>query len=425
MNVISPPHDLAAEQAVLGSILLSDVPMKALIIDLGLSADAFYRDQHGRVWDAMVAVTMSGARVDELTLRAQLAKDGAKGLDVLVAELPGMAPAAGNVLRYAKQVIESAEWRNVLRASYKLAEAAAGADSDARREAEGMLNAVRRGSSDTRSPRALAEDVLKHLEGNTVPAWKTPWPAMNDAMGGGLRAGETTLLGGWTSHGKSIVADQLLRFCRDQGAKVHLYINEMAPTMRALRTVSSMTSVPQRRLAQPKEMKPEDMSRVMQMLSDANGEMPFGITRVTDWTAEEVARDIRFRGWDVCALDMLHKLPFENERELARISTQLTAAALTANTHLVATVHLNEARATAAILPSPVLRDIRYSGMLKNDADNVMFVHRKEEEDMDGNPERTNEASIYLHKCRNGRLHGVRAHFDDAKLRFLETTRYE
>lgn len=414
-----PPHDLASERAVLGAVLLSDRPLKKLIVDVGLTGAAFYRELHGHVWDAMVALAMKGDPVDALTVRAHLEAKGhpREKLKLLLDEVTGEVPMASNAVGYARRVIELAEWRQVQKAAYELRAAAETHDRDARHVAEGMLASARRHSGDTRSPETLAEDVWRHLEGHQVPAWSTPWPTLNSAMGGGLRSGEVTLLGGWTSMGKSLAIDQILRRCREQGANVHLYINEMAPTMRALRIVSAMTGVPQKVLAQPKQMTDHHRDRVTKAIAKG---LPFGITQVTDWSAEEVARDIRFRDWDVCALDLLHRLPYREERDLAEISSMLNAAAQASETHLVAAVHLNELRATGAALPPPVLRDIRASGMLKNDADNVMFVHREEEEMPGGAMQKTDDASLYLAKCRNGSLAGVALHLDAPRGRFLE-----
>jgi hypothetical protein len=189
--------------------------------------------------------------------------------------------------------------------------------------------------------------------------------------------------------------------------------------MRALRIVSAMTQVPQGMLSQPRKLTDQDRTVVTRMLSEG---FPFGITQVTDWPAEDVARDIRFQGWDVCALDLVHRLPFREERDLAQISSTLNAAAQAAGTHLIAVVHLNEARAVGSVLPAPVLRDIRASGMLKNDADNVMFIHREEEESINGVTTRSEEAQLYLAKCRNGYLKSIDLRFDARRLRFLETT---
>ena len=415
MSNISPPHDIEAEESVLGAILLSNAALPKLIVDVGLTAPAFYREQHGRIWDGMVALAMKGETVDSVTLRGHLEAQGVGGQELeKIGWLAASPPNVSGVLSYARRVIELAEWRQVLRASFELQVAVAEQDSEKRREGEALLTTARRSRGDTRTPEALGDDVERHLENKAVPAWSTPWSSLNSALGGGLRSGEVTLLGGWTSHGKSVVTDQLLRWCADRGAKVHAYINEMSPTMRALRNVSALTGVPQASLAQPSKLTNDEMKKAIETTSRG---LPFGITQVTDWSAEDIARDIRFRGWDVCALDLVHRLPYGDEGDLRTISTILNAAAQTSGAHLIAVVHLNEGRAIASTLPPPVLRDIRGSGMLKNDADNVLFVHRWER-DENGVAVKGLEASLYLAKCRNGRLEKVDVELDPRRSRF-------
>ncbi|HEV3094964.1 MAG TPA: DnaB-like helicase C-terminal domain-containing protein [Solirubrobacteraceae bacterium] len=420
MTTITPPHDLKAEEAVLGAILLSAVPLKKLIVDVGLIDAAFYRELHGRIWNGMVQLAMAGEPVDELTLKARLEAEGASPQETAkLGELSAAVPSAWNVVAYAQTVMDLAEWRGVLAASYELQAAVAERDADKREQAERTLTQARRGKTDTYSATALTEAVYAHIEGKEqVPTWATPWPTLNNALGGGLRAGEVTLLGGWTSMGKSVVADQLLRWCADKGAKVHAYINEMSPTVRGLRLVAAMTGVPQSRLAQPSKLTPDDHDKITKHLGRG---LPFGITQVASWTADTIARDIRFQGWDVCALDLVHRLQFSDERELALISTALNAAAQVSGTHLIAVIHLNQGRAVGSTLPPPVLRDIRGTGMLANDADNVLFIHREEDaQDESGIPVKTENAALYLAKCRNGRLDKIDLTFDARHTRFLE-----
>ena len=53
---IAPPHNLDAEQSVLGAILLSDRSLYALVIEEGLRPEDFYRERHGAIYEAMLAL---------------------------------------------------------------------------------------------------------------------------------------------------------------------------------------------------------------------------------------------------------------------------------------------------------------------------------------------------------------------------------
>jgi replicative DNA helicase len=77
-GVIAPPHNLDAEQSVLGAILLSDRSLYALVIEEGLRAEDFYRERHGTIYEAMLALYNENEPVDVLTLTDRLRQTGAR-----------------------------------------------------------------------------------------------------------------------------------------------------------------------------------------------------------------------------------------------------------------------------------------------------------------------------------------------------------
>src|SRR4051812_949687 len=73
---VAPPQNLEAEQSVLGAVLLSDTALPALIIDERLQPDDFYREAHGRIYQAMLDLHTVGEPVDALTLVEHLKRAG-------------------------------------------------------------------------------------------------------------------------------------------------------------------------------------------------------------------------------------------------------------------------------------------------------------------------------------------------------------
>src|SRR6202161_1452061 len=102
-GVLARPHNLDAEQSVLGAILLSDRSLYALVIEEGLRADDFYRERHGTIYEAMLALYNESEPVDVLTVTDRLRQSG-KLEDVggvaTVDGLTGVVPAAGHARRY-------------------------------------------------------------------------------------------------------------------------------------------------------------------------------------------------------------------------------------------------------------------------------------------------------------------------------------
>jgi replicative DNA helicase len=122
-GVVAPPQNLEAEQSVLGAVLLSDTALPALIIDERLHPDDFYRESHGRVYQAMLDLHSLGEPVDALTLVEHLKQAGdldAAGGRAAIDLLAGSVPAVGNVRQYARIVRDNAMLRRLLSASYEI-----------------------------------------------------------------------------------------------------------------------------------------------------------------------------------------------------------------------------------------------------------------------------------------------------------------
>ena len=120
---VAPPQNLEAEQSVLGAVLLSDTALPALIIDERLHPADFYREGHGRIYQAMLDLHSLGEPVDALTLVEHLKQAGdleSVGGRAAIDLLAGSVPAVGNVRQYARIVRDNAMLRRLLRASYEI-----------------------------------------------------------------------------------------------------------------------------------------------------------------------------------------------------------------------------------------------------------------------------------------------------------------
>src|SRR3954452_13843858 len=119
----SPPHDLEAEQSVLGAVLLSDTTLPALIIDENVQPEDFYREAHARIFRAMLELHARGEPVEHLILKEHLKQAGeleAVGGEAAIDLLAGAVPGLSNVRHYARIVRENAMLRRLLRATYEI-----------------------------------------------------------------------------------------------------------------------------------------------------------------------------------------------------------------------------------------------------------------------------------------------------------------
>lgn len=409
----SEPHSKEHEQYVLGAVLLSDAALPRLLVDVRLTAEHFYHDRHAAAWRSMVALYDRGEAIDGGTVHAELERQGLErrpSLDYLLG-LPNLVPALGNAPAYAARVVELAELREYRRAFLDGVTAAEGGQLERVREAVAVASGIGAQKGSTATVEQSKQEVWEHLEAGEVESFPLPFRELNRATAGGLKRGGVTLIGGWSSHGKSALLDQTLDHVADQGSRVHLYINEMTRLERNLRTVARRSGVPFHRLASGK-VNDDQKARVVEHFEAFR----YGITEVEGWSAEDIAFDIRRHRWDVAAVDILHLIEHDEERDIARISRVLNRSAKQADSHVIATVHLNERRVEKAERPPPTLGDIRGSGSLKNDADNVLFVYRRQTKD---GTALLDDGRIYAAKVRNGELRGVNARFDGSRMQFL------
>lgn len=116
-----PPHNVEAEESVLGALLLS---ARALVeVSEILNADDFFRENHSTIYRAALALVARDVPVDAITLadyleqRGQLDGIGGTGR---IAELAALVPSTSNVGHYARIVRRHALGRRALEIGYAL-----------------------------------------------------------------------------------------------------------------------------------------------------------------------------------------------------------------------------------------------------------------------------------------------------------------
>ncbi len=119
-----PPQNLDAEESVLGAMMLSPLAIGAVTESSGLVASDFYRESHGHIFRAILALYAKGEPVDAITVVDELDRGGtleaAGGAD-RVHELAALVPAAANASHYARIVSEMATLRGLIRAGNDIA----------------------------------------------------------------------------------------------------------------------------------------------------------------------------------------------------------------------------------------------------------------------------------------------------------------
>ena len=255
-GVVAPPHNLEAEQSVLGSILLSDRSLYALVIEEGLRSEDFYRERHGTIYEAMLALYNESEPVDVLTVTDRLRSSGkleGVGGVATVDELTGVVPAAGHARRYAQIVRENALLRRLLGASYEIQESVLDHRAAPRELVEQAEKAMLEVARDDRQQdfRAIEEvlheelDKLHRLsiEGTSLTGTPSGFKDL-DEITGGFQPGNLIIIAARPAMGKSaLVCNIAENAAVEHGKPVALFCLEMAEAELAQRFVASQARI--------------------------------------------------------------------------------------------------------------------------------------------------------------------------------------
>src|SRR3989475_3210993 len=433
VGVVTPPHNLEAEQSVLGAILLSDRSLYALVIEEGLRPEDFYRGHHGTIYEAMLALYQESEPVDVLTVTDRLRQMGkleAVGGKASVDELTGVVPAAGHARRYAQIVRENALLRRLLKASYEIQESVLDHQAPPRELVEQAERAMLEVARDDRHPdfRAI-EDVLHDeldklhrlsIEGTSLTGTPSGFRKL-DEITGGFQPGNLIIIAARPARGKSaLVCNIAENAAVAHGRPVALFSLEMAEAELAQRFVASQARVKGEELRKGRvaEKRWPKILAASQRLARA----PLWVDDSSDVGMLEIrakARRLHSKsegGLGLIIIDYLQLMRTDSRYDnrvtaIGELSRGLKILARELGVPVIALSQLS--RAVEQRSPKkPQLSDLRESGNLEQDADLVMFLYRDDYYEKE-NSERPGEADVIIAKHRNGAT-------DDVVLTFRE-----
>jgi replicative DNA helicase len=423
-----PPHDLQAEESLLGAMLLSRDAIAAAV-ELCKTGD-FYRPAHGHIFDAICSLYAQGEPADPVTVADELNRsdllDAAGGTGNLIA-LQANTPAIANAARYARIVEEHALLRRLITVAGEIAEMGYSLPEDVvatMDRAEAMVfEVVERRVTDSLKPlRELLAASLDHLEalynrGDTITGVPTGYADLDERLSG-LQPSALVIVGARPSMGKTSFA---------LGVAAHAAIEKNLPVLFFSLEMCSEARVDSSRMRNGK-LHESDWPKVVHAIGKL-GEAPLFIDDNPNLTVMEIrakARRLKSReGLGLIVVDYLQLMsghgPAENRQvEVSEISRGLKILARELAVPVVALSQLSrslEARADKR----PVLADLRESGSLEQDADVVLFIYRDEVYNKDSADKGT--AEIIISKHRNGPTGMTQLAFLDHFTRFANMAR--
>ena len=412
-----PPHNLQAEESLLGAMLLSrDAIVDAVEI---CGADDFYKPAHGHVFDAVTSLYGRGDPVDPVTVADELRRadllEAIGGPPTLVT-LQANTPAISNAARYARIVEEHALLRRLIGVAGEIAELGYDVPEDvssAVDRAESMVFEVaqRRVTDTTRPLRDLLAASLDRLEalydrGETITGVPTGFTDLDERLSG-LQPSNLIIVGARPAMGKTSFALNIAAHAAmDARTPVLVFSLEMSHLEITQRLICAEARVEASRMRNGR-LHDTDWGKISHAVGRL-GEAPIYIDdnpMITVMDIRAKARRLKSReGLGLVVVDYLQLMSgrssAENRQvEISEISRGLKILARELQVPVVALSQLSrqlEMRADKR----PQLADLRESGALEQDADVVMFLYRDEVYNSES-PDR-GTAEVIVSKHRSG-----------------------
>ncbi len=422
-QLATPPHNLEAEQSVLGAILLSDRALYGLVIEDGLRPEDFYRDRHRLVFEAMLSLYQRSEPVDILTVTEHLKQSGRleeSGGRAAISALAASVPAAGNARHYAQIVKENALLRRLLTTTYEIQSSVLGHAAAPRELVEQAERAMLEVAHDDRQNDFRRIDDLLHeeldklhhlsLQGTALTGTPSGFKDI-DELTGGFQPGNLIVLAARPSMGKSALVTNIAENAAlEHDRAVALFSLEMSESELAQRFVASQARIKGDELRKGRVAE-HRWPKILEA-SERLARAPLFIDDSSDIGILEVrAKSRRLHsqhpgGLGLIIVDYLQLMRADHRVEsrveqVGQMSRGLKILARELEVPVIAVSQLS--RAVEQRNPKiPQLADLRESGQIEQDADLVMFIYREEYYEKDS--EREGEADIIIAKHRNGAL---------------------
>ena len=415
-----PPHDVEAEQAVLGSMLTDkDAVISAIEV---LKEDDFYRTDNKSIYEAILNLYNRAEPIDIITVKAELESLGkfeqVGGLEYL-ASLPDKVPTTANAMKYIKIVEEKSTLRNLIKTANEIIELGYDPTEDVSDIMEGaekkIFNIMQNNDKKSYAP---IKDILvesftqleelynrkQHITG--VPSGFTEL----DYKTAGFHGSDLVLIAARPAMGKSAFALNIATNAAVRAnVPVAIFSLEMSKEQMVNRILCSEAMVDSNKVRTGK-LEEDDWTKLagsIGPLSDAEiyiDDTP-GIS-VMEIRAK--CRKLKLeKNIGMVVIDYLQLVQGSNKRngsreqEISEISRSLKILAKELNVPVIALSQLSRA---VEQRPDhrPMLSDLRESGAIEQDADIVMFLYRDDYYNKES--EKKDIAEVIIAKHRGGSL---------------------
>lgn len=422
MNTKEIPHNLDAEQAVLGSMFMSKYALQRAVEVL--NKNLFYLDANGRIFDVLAHLLEKNIPVDITTVSEELRKRNwlkeigdVEYLTIVITSVP----TAANVDQYIKIVEEKAILRRLIEESTSIATDAYNAKDDLVEILDNaekkILNVVKtRQGTEFRTIQDVLFKTQSDLEKLSQNKGEITGVATGfydiDKITSGLHENELIIVAARPGMGKTAFALNLAtNIAMNSNKVVALFNMEMGAEQLAMRMLSSIGQIEGYKLRNGR-LEHNDWKRVNEAISRLADTKMF-IDDTPGMTISEIRAKCRRlhsseNGLGIIIIDYLQlisgsaKYAGQRQQEVSEISRSLKTLAMELNVPVIALAQLSRS-VEGRDDKRPLLSDLRESGSIEQDADIVAFLFREDYYNKEISiDENTSKSEFIIAKHRNG-----------------------
>ncbi|WP_373897232.1 replicative DNA helicase [Haloimpatiens sp. FM7315] len=411
------PHNIEAEQAVIGSMLID----KSSIAEATetLKSEDFYKDAHKIIFSSIYELFQKDTPIDMITLiehlRANDRLEGCGGVSY-ISEISASVPTTVNVSSHIKIVKDKSTLRKLIKSSTEIIEESY-KNQD---EVENVIDiaeqkifniAENKTTSDFEPMNVVLERGFLEIERlfnnkGEITGVPTGFPEL-DGKTSGFQKGDMILIAARPSMGKTTFALNLAQYAALRGGKsVAMFSLEMSKEQLAYKLLCAEANVDMLKL-RTGDLEDKDWENI----AKASGPLAAAKIYIDD-TAGVSVMEMRSKcrrlkiehGIDLIVVDYLQLMSGSSrsesrQQEVSEISRSIKALAKEMQCPVIALSQLSRAPEQRAD-HRPMLSDLRESGSIEQDADIVMFLYRDEYYNKE--TEDKNVAECIIAKQRNG-----------------------
>lgn len=430
-----PPQAIDLEEVVLGAMMIDKKGVDE-VIDI-LSAEAFYKESHKIIFEAIFKLFENSEPIDLLTVSSQLKKDAKLDLvggDFYLISLTQRVSSSAHIEFHARIILQKYIQRSLIKISNEIIEEAYDETKDVfdlLDNAEAKLYEVTQGNvkKSTETAQSLVIQAKKKIEEISNKEGMSGIPTgftKLDKLTSGWQPSDLIIIAARPGMGKTALTLTMARnIAVDSNIPVAFFSLEMSSVQLITRLISSETNLSSEKLRTGKlekheweqlNVKVKTLEKAPLFIDDTPSLSIFDLRAKARRLASQY-------GIKMIMIDYLQLMTAggsqkggNREQEISTISRNLKALAKELSIPVIALSQLSRAVETRGGSKRPLLSDLRESGAIEQDADIVSFIYRPEyykidEWDDDDRSPTEGQGEFIVAKHRNGGLENIRLKF--------------